>query len=505
MRPFSCGTVLAALLLCAALADAQETRKTPRRPNILWIVAENIDLDLGCYGARHVKTPNLDRLASQGVRFTRVFATSPVCAPSRSAFMTGMYQTTTDTHNMRSHRNDNFRLPPGVRPLTHRLQDAGYTTFNIGTILRWLVGTVKLDLNFVNEGKIFQSDNWADLKKKQPFFAMISTPEVEYDIYDRKTYQKERVEWVGEKEHPQIARADEVTPPPYFPDHPLAREEWARYLNSVSGLDMRVGRILDALKSDGLEDDTVVIFFADNGRLDVRGIHFCYDSGLRVPLIVRWPRNFPAPERLGARGASKGIVNEQVVSLLDVTATTLDLAGLPRPPLMQSRILFGANADPPRRYAFSARDRIDETVSRTRSVRDERYRYNRNFMPEQSIAALNRYREKCFPIMPLARKLHAEGMLRGPASCLVAPRLPDEELYDTKLDPFEINNLASSRDAEHRRTLLRLRTALEVWITETDDRGRFPEAPEVVAPFEREMHEWFGTPAWYKKTRGAMP
>lgn len=482
-------------LLFAGVACGQEKAKEKRRPNILWIVAENIDLDLGCYGAKHVKTPNLDRLAEEGVRFTRVFATAPVCAPSRSAFMTGMYQTTTDTHNMRSHRNDDFRLPPGVRPLTHWLQDAGYSTFNIGMILRWLVGTVKLDLNFVNEGKIFQSDQWADLHKKQPFFAMINTPEVEYDIYDRKTASKKRVEWVGEKEHPQIAKADEVMPPPYFPDHPIAREEWARYLNSVSGLDRRIGVILDALNKDGLADDTIVLFFADNGRLDVRGIHWCYDSGLRVPMIIRWPRNFPAPE-----GCQAGTVNEQVISLLDLTATTMDLAGFKRPPLMQSRIFVGPNADPPRKYAFSARDRIDETVNRIRSVRDERYRYNRNFMPDQSLAALNRYREKCFLVMPLARQLQAAGKLKGPALALVAPRLPDEELFDTKADPFEINNIADSKKPDHQKALLRLRTALEVWITETGDRGRLLESREVVAPFEQEMHEWFGTPSWHKRS-----
>jgi N-sulfoglucosamine sulfohydrolase len=484
---------IGSFLLLPCICLAQEKGKSPRRPNILWIVAENIDHDLGCYGAKHVKTPNLDRLAREGVRFTRVFATAPVCAPSRSAFMTGMYQTSTDTHNMRSHRDDDFRLPPGVRPLTHWLGDAGYSTFNIGMILRWLVGTKKLDLNFVREGPIFQSDDWGELKKKQPFFVMINTPEVEYDIYDRKTASKPRVPWVGENEHPQIARPGEVTPPPYFPDHPIAREEWARYLNSVSGLDVRVGKILDALKADGLEDDTIVIFFADNGRLEVRGIHWCYDSGLRVPMIIRWPRNFPAPANCPA-----GSVNEQVISLLDVTATTLDLAGQKRPPGMQSRIFAGPSADPPRKYAFSARDRIDETVNRIRSVRDGRYRYIRNFMPEQSLVALNRYREKCFLVMPLARRLHAEGKLQGPPLSLVAPRLPDEELYDTQSDPFEIKNLAASKEPEHQGALVRLRAALDVWLTETGDRGPLPEPPEIVAPFEKEMHDWFGTPAWHK-------
>lgn len=487
-------TCLAAVLLAVVMPLPARADEKPKRPNILWIVAENISHDLECYGAMHVKTPNLDRLAREGVRFNRVFATSPVCAPSRSAFMTGMYQTTTDTHHMRSHRDDDFRLPAGVRPLTHRLQDAGYSTFNIGMILRWLVGTVKLDLNFVNEGKIFQSDRWADLKKKQPFFAMINTPEVEYDIYDRKSAKKDRVEWVGEKEHPQIAKPEDVKPPPYYPDHPVAREEWARYLNSVSGLDLRVGKILDALKNDGLEDDTIVVFFADNGRLEVRGIHFCYDSGLHVPLIIRWPRNFPAPSDCRA-----GSVSDRIISLLDLTATTLDMAGLKRPPLMQSRIFVGPNADPPRKYAFSARDRIDETENRIRSVRDDRYRYNRNFKPEQSLAALNRYREKCFLVMPLARQLHTDGKLTGPAQLLVAPRLAKEELYDVIDDPFEINNLIDSKEPKHRDALSRLRAALDVWITDTGDRGQYPEPPEVVAPFEAEMHEWFGTPAWYKK------
>ena len=219
-------------------AQARETRDC-KRPNILWIVGENLKLDLGCYGAKNVSTPNLDGLAAKGVRYSRVFSTSPVCAPSRSAFMTGMYQTSTDTHNMRSHRDDDFRLPPGVRPITHWLQDAGYFTANIKTIGDRVVGTGKLDLNFVNEGPIYQSDDWSALKSHQPFFAQINTPEVEYDIYDRKSASKPRIEWVGEHEHPQIATPENVTPPPYYPDHLITRQEWARYLNSVSGMDRR--------------------------------------------------------------------------------------------------------------------------------------------------------------------------------------------------------------------------------------------------------------------------
>ncbi|MEQ1861918.1 MAG: sulfatase [Chthoniobacteraceae bacterium] len=462
-----------------------------RRPNILWLVGENLDLDLGCYGAKLVQTPNLDRLAADGVRFTRVFATSPVCAPSRSAFFTGMYQTTTDTHHMRSHRTDGFRLPDGVRPITHRLRDAGYFTANIKKIGERDVGTGKLDLNFANEGPNYESDDWSALKSRQPFFAVVNSHEAEYDIYDRRSAKKERVEWVGEREHPQIATPENVTPPPYYPDHPIVRAEWARYLNSVSGMDRRIGWVLEKLRADGLEEDTIVIFFGDNGRMEPRGIHWCYDSGLHVPMIVRWPKNFPAPPKI-----KPGVVNEQVVSVLDVTATTLGFAGVPRPSLMQSRNIF---SDPPREYAFSARDRIDETVLRIRSVRDTRWRYIRNFTPGPTYASLNRYKEKCFIVIPLMRELHALGKLTGPPADLMSMRGPGEELYDTAADPHEISNLAA--DPQHRDTLLRLRAALDAWMTETKDRGDLPEPAEVVAPFEKEMHEWFGTPKWAEKTR----
>jgi N-sulfoglucosamine sulfohydrolase len=256
-----------------------------------------------------------------------------------------------------------------------------------------------------------------------------------------------------------------------------------------------VGWVLERLRQDGLEEDTVVIFFADNGRLEVRGIHWCYDSGLRVPLIVRWPKSFPAPPQL-----RPGTLDERVVSLLDVTATTLAIAGLPRPPGMQSRIFLGTQADPPRRYAFSARDRIDESPQRVRSVRDERYRYIRNSMPERPFAALNRYKEKCFPVLPLMRELHTQGRLTGPPAALFKPRLDEEELYDTQSDPFEIRNLATSVEPEHRLAMARLRAALDVWQAETGDRGQFTEPAEVVEPFEKEMHNWFGTPAWHKRT-----
>lgn len=491
-RILICGLTGLSVAHCTA-ADS------PKRPNILWIVGENLKLDLACFGAKNVLTPNLDSLAADGVRFTCVFSTSPVCAPSRSAFMTGMYQTTTDMHHMRSHRDDDYRLPPGVRPITHRLQDAGYLTANIVRIGDRIVGTGKLDLNFVNEGPVYETDDWSQLKDRQPFFAQINTPEIEYDIYDRKTARKPRVEWVGEDWHPQIATPENVEPPPYYPDHPVVREEWARYLNSVSGMDVRVGWILDQLKKDGTADDTIVMFFGDNGRLEARGIHWCWDTGLHVPMIIHWPKNFPVPPNY-----TPGSVNDSVISLLDITATTLSFAGIEIPAGMQSRRFMGETIDLPRTYAFSARDRIDETVNRIRSVRDRQYHYLRNYMPQQGFASLNRYKEKCFAVKPLMRQLLAEGKLSGPPAQLMDP-LPNEQLYDTQADPHEIHNLALSKNRRHQAALLRLRTALDVWMVESGDRGQWPEPEDVVAPFEKEMHDWFGTPAWYRKSDAVSP
>ncbi|MGB7347454.1 MAG: sulfatase [Pirellulaceae bacterium] len=480
----------AIVLLCLFVTPAcfAQDKSTNKQPNILWIVGENFDLDFGCYGAKNVHTPNVDQLAAAGVRYTNVYSTSPVCAPSRSCFMVGMYATTTDMHHMRSHRDDDYRLPEGVRPITHRLQDVGYTTGNITTIGDKTVGTGKLDLNFVNEGELYSTKDWSELVKQTPFFAQINMPEAEYDIYDRKSHEKPRVPWVGEEWHPQIATPENVSPPPYYPDHPIVRNEWARYLNSVSGTDVRIGWILDALKTAGVYDDTVIIFFGDNGRLEARGIHWCFDSGIHVPMVIQWAKNMTPPSNF-----STGTVNEDVISLLDITASTLTIAGADVPTTMQSRSFWGDNIGRPRVYAFSARDRIDETSIRQRSVRGKRYHYIRNYTAGAGFASLNRYKEKCFLVKPLMRDLLAAGTLTGPPADLMKP-FPTEMLFDTKADPYEIKNLADQ--PQHQTTLLRMRTALDVWVSETKDRGHIAESPEIVAPFTKEMHDWFGTPDW---------
>ncbi len=440
-------------------ASAAHAANRPDHPNILWLIAEDFGPHLGCYGTREVWTPNLDELAEQGVRYTRFFTTAPVCSPSRSAFMTGMYQTAIGAHNHRSHRDDGYELPKGVRLVTDWMREAGYFTANVRELPPALgfKGSGKTDWNFTYAGKPFDSDRWADLKSQQPFFAQINFQETHRAFHAPKRADPERVEI-----------------PPWTPDHPVAREDWAKYLDAASDLDRKVGLVLKQLEADGLADNTVVVFFGDNGQAHVRGKQFCYDSGLHVPLIIRWPKNFPAPKQF-----RPGTVNGNLLEAIDLAPTMLGLAGAKKPPKMQGRIFLGDRAEPPRTYVFGARDRCDETVFRFRTVRDSRYRYIRNFTPDRPFLQANEYKQRQYPVWSLLPQLHAEGKLTPPQEFLCAPTMPVEELYDLQHDPHEIQNLAHS--PPHQAVLLRLRSVLENWIEETRDQDRQWEPPDLAA------------------------
>ena len=440
-------------LLCAAASAADSAR-----PNILWLVAEDLGPDLGCYGTKQVWTPNLDRLAASGVRFDRCYS-GMVCSPSRSAFMTGMYATTIGAHNHRSHRDDGYQLPPGVRILTDWMRDAGYFTANLVKLPPdcGFKGTGKTDWNFSYEGRPFDSSDWNELKTHQPFFAQLNFAE---------THRAYRA--------PKRADPAQVSLPPYYPDHPVAREDWAAYLDSASELDRKIECVLGQLERDGLAGNTVVVFFGDNGQSHVRGKQFCYEEGLHVPMIIRWPSGLRLPI-----GFKPGTIDERLIASIDLAPTMLDLAGAPKPPKMQGRILLGAHREADRKYVFGHRDRCDETVMRIRTVRDERYRYIRNFTPETPLLAPNSYKEKQYPVWNLLKQLNREGKLSPVQAALCAPRMPEEELYDLQADPYEIRNLVSSSDRQHARKLAELRRVLGEWIDKSGDQGRVPEPPQV--------------------------
>jgi arylsulfatase A-like enzyme len=434
-------------------------RKSAQRPNILWLVAEDFGPELGCYGTGGVHSPHIDHLAATGVRYTRAYTTAPVCSASRSAFMTGMYQTSIGAHNHRSHRDDGYHLPSGVRLISDWMRAAGYFTLNISELPRLFgfSGTGKTDWNFNDDGRPFDSDDWADLKTHQPFFAQINFQE---------THRPFRA--------PKQADPTKVVIPPYYPDHTITRRDWAEYLDAASELDRKVGLILKQLEADGLAETTVVVFMADHGQCHVRGKQFCYEEGLHIPLIIRWPVRFSVPGRF-----QPGTVDNRLIESIDLAPTFLDIAGASKPGAMQGRIFLGSHCEPPRSYVFAARDRCDETVFRLRTVRDARYRYIRNFTPERPFLQSNEYKEKSYPVWNLIKELGSQGKLTQVQKVLTAPSMLPEELYDLIADPHEICNLATSRDPEHQAALVRLRSALERWIAATDDQGRILEPGQV--------------------------
>lgn len=449
------------LVLCGAVARAADPNA---RPNILWLIAEDFGPHLGCYGEKLVATPQLDRLAADGVRYSRFYTTAPVCSASRSAFMTGMYQTSINAHNHRSHRNPAPQnpLPDGVRLLTEWLRDAGYFTANVTTFPdgAGLKGTGKTDWNFTPAGRPFDTNKWDELKGHQPFFAQVNFQET------HRTFHAP-------------ARADprQVAVPPYEPDHPTVRADRAKYFDSATELDRKIGVVLDRLKQDGLADSTIVVFFGDNGEAHIRGKQFCYEEGLHVPLIVRWPKAFPAPKHFAA-----GSVDERLLMSIDLAPTMLAAARAAIPPKMQGRPFLGEQVGRPREYVFGARDRCDMTIMRLRTVSDGRFRYIRNFTPHTPFLARNEYKERSYPAWNLLKELQAQGKLDAIQSRLCAPTMPEEELYDMRADPHEIDNLVAQ--PEHRETLARLRGALERWIDETNDHGRRLETLEEVQRVE---------------------
>ncbi|EDL58874.1 arylsulfatase [Gimesia maris] len=461
------------LVLLSYLCHSHDVQAADQRPNILWIIAEDMGPELGCYGTPEVKTPTLDQLAEKGMLFQNAFTVTPVCSTSRSSFMTGMYAMAIDAQNHRSHREGTNPLPDGVRVITDWFRPAGYTTANIKNLTddkklaKFYKGTGKTDWNFTYpKGKQpFDLKDWNELKQHQPFYAQINFSETH-----RGGAWNTSHEHIGYQADPA-----KVEIPSYYPDHPVTRGVWSQYLNAVMAVDKKVAFILDLLKRDKLDKNTIVVFLGDHGRAMPRGKQWPYDSGLHIPLIIYWPEgnaNLPAPAQY-----QRGQKSEQLISSIDLSATSLAVAGISKPEKMQGQVFLGAQAEPPREYLFGGRDRGDETVFHIRTVRDKQYRYLRNKYPERPFLQINRYKEKSYPIIGLLRDLHSRGALTGPSLKLMADSRPEEELYDLKQDPWETSNLADSPD--YQKVKQRLASALNTWMEEIDDQGRIPEDPSI--------------------------
>lgn len=446
---------------CAAPASAQAQDDTPP-PNIVWLVVEDMSPWLPCYGDDTVPTPNLDKLAQQGVRYENAFATSPVCAPARSSLITGMFATRIGSMQMRNNSPSRTAIeanpeaykdipgyeavPPAfVRGFPEHLRAAGYYTTN----------NSKQDYQFRCPVGVWDGSNgqahWRNRAEGQPFFAVFNHG----GTHESQTFPESR-------RRPEVVSPEDVSIPPMYPDTPAVRDALARTYNNIAAMDQWVGQRLQELEDAGLLENTVVMFYSDHGVGLPRGKRSCYDTGTRVPLIVRFPD-----------GQGAGTTDGRVVSFVDFGPTVLSLAGVEPDDRLDGTPFLGEYAyergDYRHGHAFSHADRFDAVYDRVRSVSDGRYRYNRNYITDEPYLIANAYRER----IPMTHDLYA---LREPGADvtpeqwqMAATQRPAEEFYDTQTDPWEVNNLID--DPAHAERIASMRQSLDAWVEDTGDLG----------------------------------
>ena len=466
--------VLMGLFCLPRTASAAAAAPHTAKPNIVWIMAEDMGPDLSCYGTPAVRTPVLDRLAAEGARYTQAFTTAPVCSTSRSAMMTGMYQNTIGAHQHRTPAKK--PLPAGVRTIVGLLRAAGYHTILGGG--KGIGGSNKTDLNFTYpKDDFFDGNDFNSRPKDKPFFMQVTFP---------NTHRA----WGRDNQRP--IDPNDVPVPPYYPDTPLVRRDIADGLEEIQKMDRLVGRVLDVLKDEGVADHTLVVFIGDNGLCQVRGKQFLYDAGTHVPLIVRWPGK-----------VKPGAVSDDLVATIDVSAAVLAAAGVKLPDHLQGRNFLDPGV-PKRDYVFAARDKMDDTHDAMRCVRNRQYSYILNLMPERAYCQLNEYKEKQYPVLAVLNVMNLKGQLNAAQKPFMAPRKPPEELFDLEKDPHEIHNLAD--DPAYADVKKSLRAELEAWRQTIHDQGVSEEFRKGGWPATYPTHsleEWEAKlTAWEKKLLG---
>ena len=456
------GLTATVILTGAAIGAArQTTAPSLRRPNIVWISNEDMSPHLGVYGDRSARTPVLDRLARESVRYTRAFTTAPVCAPSRAAIITGMYQSAIGAQHMRTTEDTVPELPGPylavppfyVKAFPEYLRAAGYYTTNRAKT------DYQFGVPFTIWDELGRTAHWRNrANKDQPFFSVFNLEVThESQIFPSSPARK------GKR---LVTDPAELEVPPYYPDTPAVREELARMYDDIADMDAQVGEILKQLEDDGLAENTIVFYWSDHGDGVPRAKRSLYDSGLRVPLMIRWPK------ALGSTIAP-GSVRDELVSFIDLAPTVLALADVAIPAHIQGRVLIGPRARPAPEFVFGARDRMDIEYDMMRSARDTRFLYIRNFSPELPYAGHIIYRNQS-AIMQEWLRLQAARKLTGSAALWMRTTRPAEELYDTQVDPYQIHDLAT--DPAHHETLVRMRTAVSEWMTRIGDQGLINEA-----------------------------
>lgn len=436
----------------------------PDKPNILWIVSEDNTTLLGCYGDEIATTPNIDRLAGEGILYENAFCTAPVCAPARSTLITGMYPTAMGTENMRS----DYPIPGFIKFFPRYLREAGYYTAN----------HAKKDYNTIDQpGAWDESGNKATYKNRkpgQPFFAVFNIgTSHESSIHN---YKKDL------RHDPE-----RITIPAYQPATPEMKHDWAQYYDKLEDMDKEVGRLLKELDDGGLSENTIVFYYGDNGGVLPRSKRFMYESGLHVPLIIRIPEKYAhlAPHRNGTKTG-------QIVTFVDFAPTVLSLAGISVPQYMQGHAFLGKQRSDEQRYGFAFRGRMDERIDLVRSVRDERYRYIRNYYPNKIYAQYIEYLWRA-PSMKSWDSAYKTGTLNEMQSRFFRPK-PVEELYDCKRDPDNVDNLADKK--EYQGVLKRLRIATRDWLIASKDAGFIPEARKEELSKTTTVYEYAHSPSY---------
>ena len=438
--------------------------------NVVWISCEDMGPILGSYGNEIIKTPNLDKLASEGVRYTNAFSTVGVCAPSRFSIITGMYSARIGAHNMRTGDFHNFKTPEQVtyrsdigvldkegvnipeyevvpptyiKPFTEILRKEGYYCAN----------NFKCDYQFNSPftawDEVSSTVSFRDAPKDKPFFY----------VWNTLLTHESRI-WERSNE-PLTVNPNDVIIPDYFPDIPEVRNDIARKYSNIEAMDKKVGELIQQLEDDGLLSNTIIMFWSDHGGNLLRQKRAVGNSGLNVPLIIRYPDKKDA-----------GKVDNRIVSLMDLGPTVLSLLNIKPPKYFDGKAIAGVFEERPRKYAFGTADRFDESTDMQRSVLDGRYVYIRNFMPEKPLIYRNKYRERITMNSKLI-ELDSLDRLKGDAKYIFMKTKPYEEFYDLSNDPYELNNLIN--DDKYRRKINEFRSALENWQEEINDKGFIAE------------------------------
>ncbi len=464
----------------------ENTVLVENRPNIIWLVAEDLSPRFAAYGDSLAHTPNIDQLASNGIVYENAFTVSGVCAPSRSSMITGMYPTSIGTQHMRQKSGVidipgfpkyNAVPPPEVKAFPEILRKNGY----------WTASYKKLDYQFGEPFTIWDEvsaypswRNRPEADKERPFF-IYYTFEITHEIniwpdstknrfFDEFNIKRPNLA-PDVRKRPAFDEENSVAPeavvvPPFLPDTRTSRSHIARLYDNVSRMDVQIGEVLKDLEEDGLLENTIVMFMSDHGDCLPRSKRWIYDSGIKVPLIIHYPEKYLPKNR------EQPSRDKNLYSFVDLAPTVLELAGVEVPQWVQGKSMVTELAQNPRDYVYAARDRMDNRYDIRRAIRDKDYKYIKNFTPEvpysQEITFLNQ-----MPLMTEIKRMDKLGTLNRNQSYWLKRPKPSEELYNLNDDPFELNNLASS--PSYSEMLERMKNALEYWQNTYGDLKDVPE------------------------------